>query len=197
MVAGKHLHSVISAALIGKGEWIIKNGQHYIEFSLAPVQREFFKKYININELQKWIAFITEKNITRIHIPEELTALHNLWYKDHIKIPNALCMDPHAILLSILLFSERRHNSLELKANFERKYLANIAYFIEMKINIPVEPRLSAIRIYDITALFLFAIKYLSIYELNLFLSYLEKSERENLVFHFQNYKEKYKMGAL
>jgi hypothetical protein len=197
MILEKRLLPIINAAMIGKGEWLIKEGNHYIEFPLAPVQREFFKEYIYINELNHCIAYIMNKNIMRITVPEDLKEYYILWYKDHMKVPNIQCMDPYAILLAILLFSERLHHSLDVKANIDRKYLPNIAYYMEHHMGIPVEPHVSSVRIYDITTLFLFATKYLSIYELNLFLSYLEKSERENLVFHFQSYKEKIQSGGV
>ena len=193
----KTLLPIINAAMIGRGEWLIKEGKHYIEFPLAPVQREFFKKYIYINGLTSCVTYIKNKNLMRITVTEDLKNLYPLWYKDHMKVPNIQCMDPYAILLAVLLFSERRHHSLDVKANIERKYLPNIAYYMEHHMDIPVEPHVSSVRIYDITTLFLFATKHLSIYELNLFLSYLEKSERENLVFHFQSYKEKIQSGGV
>lgn len=171
------LHNLTVGGLIGEGE-VSFDDPFRIEFNLENNKLAFIHNYISENELDSMVQVNLKRNQLTIYT-EKKDFTH--WYKSDQKIYVSSDVSYKSILIALILFGDRKMESLSIHSSVSPKYLPTMAYSLEKILKVPIYAATKELKLFNTNNLFLNALKHLSLIECTELANFLTLSEKREL----------------
>ncbi|QHA38737.1 hypothetical protein D5E69_23175 (plasmid) [Rossellomorea marisflavi] len=171
------LHNLTVGGLIGEGE-ISFEDPFRIEVNLENNKLAFIHNYISENELDSLVQVNLKRNQLTIYTQQkEFTH----WYKNEQKVYVSSDVTYKSILIALILFGDRKMESLSIHTSVASKYLPTMAYSLEKILKVPIYAATKELKLFNTNNLFLNALMHLSLIECTELANFLTISEKREL----------------